>query len=156
MMLGQPKDSLSLTQLEGIWYINKSNFKMWLKSANHNPTFNYTIAYQKKCKGLKDVVAYQKNKKPKQIIGFDKPQNEQNTQFVWRGKGLLSLFKSKWQIIYYSNEFAIIHFQKTLVTGAGYDVISRQKKLSAETFHNVELQLKELGITDNLQIIQQN
>ncbi len=149
-------EMIPLEKLGGTWYINKSNFKMWLKKNNHNPTFNYSLAEKNGVKGLKDIVAFQKKKKEKEIVGFDTPLNSENTKFEWRGKGLLSLFKSKWEIIYSTNDFIIIHFQKTLVTAEGYDIISRQKNLPQALLELADSKLKELGIKEELTLIRQD
>ncbi len=147
--------AIPLTKLEGTWYINKSNFKMWLKKNNHNPTFNYAIEKKEGKEGLKDMVAYQKKKKVKEIEGFDKALDESNTKFEWRGKGILGLFKSKWEILYFGNDFAIIHFEKTLFTAEGYDVISRQKNPSPAILNLMDAALKELNISKELALIKQ-
>jgi hypothetical protein len=144
-----------LSRLEGTWYVTLSNFKMWLKGNKHNPAFTYTLQTRKGIKGLKDVVSYEKNHKPKQLLGFDKPCNEGATAFIWRGNGLLGLFKSKWEIVYSTAEWTLIHFQKTLATAEGYDVISRQKRFSPEMLIAIEAKLKELGVPE-LQVIEQN
>lgn len=150
-------DSLQnpMAKLEGTWYVNMSNFKMWLKGNKLNPQFNYSIQVKGDVTGLKDVVSYSKNQKIKTIIGFDKPLNIGATKFVWRGKGLLFLFKSKWEIIYQTNEWTLIHFEKTLATKEGYDVISRQKNFNDEMINSIKLKLKELGITEELTVIKQ-
>ena len=145
-----------LVKLEGTWYVNMSNFKMWLKSNNHNPRFTYTLKIRKGITGLHDVVSYNKHIKEKQITGFDKPLNKEATSFVWRGKGLLALFKSKWEILYQNETWTVIHFQKTLFTAEGYDVISRQKSFEEPMLESIRLKLKELKIVDNLQVIKQN
>lgn len=144
----------SLAALEGRWYVNLSNFKMWLKGDKHNPTFTYGVAVKKGSRGLKDVVSYEKKGRPRQIVGFDQVVDSAASSFVWRGKGLLALFKSKWQIVYRSGDVMLIRFEKTLATAEGYDVISRHKQLSAEEMAALLPRLEELGIR-NLQIIPQ-
>lgn len=144
-----------LAALEGTWYVHMSNFKMWLKGNKHNPAFTYTLAEKKGKRGLTDVVTYTKKNKTKQIIGFDRPENEQATRFTWRGKGLLALFKSRWEIVYSNKDWTLIHFEKTLATAEGYDVISRSKQLSAEETESVKLKLRELGIPELTLIPQQ-
>jgi hypothetical protein len=151
----KPADPDPLAALEGSWYVNLSNFKMWLKGNKHNPTFTYTLAERKGKRGLNDVVSFTKKGKSKQIVGFDKPENEQATKFTWRGKGLLALFKSKWEIVYSTNDWTLIHFEKTLATAEGYDVISRSKHLSIETIVVIKAKLKELGVPDLVLISQQ-
>ena len=146
-MLSAPSDNDPLSALEGTWYVHMSNFKMWLKGNKHHPAFIYTIQTRKGIRGFRDVVRYTKHGKTKQIVGFDRPENEQATSFTWRGKGLLALFKSKWEIVYQTDEWVLIHFQKTLATAEGYDVISRKKRFDPETIAAIQLKLKELGIS---------
>jgi hypothetical protein len=145
----------SLSHMEGTWYVNMSNFKMWLKGDKLYPKFNYSIKTKGNSIGLKDVVSYQKNKKEKTIIGFDKPENTPSTRFTWRGKGLLFLFKSKWEIVFQNSHYTIIHFQKTIATAEGYDVISREKKMDELAIAAIKAKLKELGITEELTVIKQ-
>lgn len=82
-----------------------------------NPTFNYTIMERKGDTVLLDEVKYLKKGKNKTIVGYDKTLDDSNTRFIWRGKGLLFIAKSKWEIIYISDNhrWAIIHFKKTLL-----------------------------------------
>jgi len=151
-----PNNEHPLTALEGTWYVNMSNFNMWLKGNKRNPRFTYTLQTKRRITGLKDVVSYDKHKKQKTIKGFDTPVNNSTTAFVWRGKGLLSLVKSKWEILYQTNDWALIHFQKTVFTAEGYDVISRQKSMDEKKMTSIKLKLAELGIKANLQSIEQN
>jgi lipocalin len=149
------KNTITLEALEGKWYILWSNFPMWLKGDKTSPTFNYKVATKNGIKGLTDNVEYLQNGIVKSIKGFDKPLNENNTSFEWRGNGLLSLLSSKWQILYFDNDenWAIIYFEKTLFTPTGYDIIAREKNLGEAALKNIKNKLKELKITENLQKI---
>lgn len=148
---------IELQDLEGRWYINQSNFPMWLKGDKTSPTFNYTIQEKGGKKGLLDVVEYQQNNTTKRIKGFDKVLDKQHTKFLWRGKGWMSILTSKWSIVHLSpnKEWAIIFFQKTLFTPKGYDVISRKKRLSSEQIQALDIQIKKLDIQVGLQEIKQ-
>lgn len=150
--------NIDLKALEGCWFINQSNFPMWLKGDKKNPTFNYQIQEKSGKKGLKDVVCYQQNGKSKSIQGFDVVLDDHNTEFLWRGKGWLFFVTSKWSILHLSKnkEWAIIGFEKTLFTPKGYDVISRQKELSLAQTQEIAHYLKQLNIQDTLHTIQQN
>jgi len=144
-----PQDQLiNINDLEGKWYINQSNFPMWLKGDRISPSFNYTVIKQKENFYLLDEVSYLKKGKIKYIKGIDKPTNNFNTAFVWRGKGMLHLLKSKWTVLHFDKQqqWAIIYFEKTLFTPAGYDVISRNEQLSPSLAQEVDNQLKLLGI----------
>ncbi len=139
---------LTLELLAGTWYIHFTNFPMWLKGDKLQPSFNYSIAEKNGKQGLTDIVRYQKNGKTKEIVGFDTPMNTENTQFKWRGKGLLALFVSRWEIKHYDEEqeWVLIYFSKTLVTPEGYDVITRKPKLSPAQESAIQDKLKALGM----------
>ncbi|MFY8001903.1 MAG: hypothetical protein ACOVSW_25150 [Candidatus Kapaibacteriota bacterium] len=148
---------LPINKLEGKWYILLTNFPMWLKGDKTSPTFNYTVETQNGITGLRDEVQSWKNGKKQQILGFDTPLDETNHRFQWRGKGLLSLLSSRWEIIYLdvTKEWAIIHFEKTLFTPEGYDVIARSQRISPETLASIQSILLELSINASLQPIVQ-
>lgn len=147
---------LNLADLEGKWYILYSDFPMWLRGDKRCPTFNYRVGKRRAVTGLQDEVVYEKKGRQKKIIGFDTPANPGNTSFVWRGKGLLSLLKSEWEIVYLdsNNSWGIIHFQKTLFTPQGYDVISREKSLDAARQQEMQNKLKTLGIDTRMVRVQ--
>ena len=63
--------------------------------------------------------------KSKSIVGYDTLDND---QFNWRGKGILKLFSSKWDIIYIDDEVLIINFSATLATPSGMDILLRNKQ----------------------------
>lgn len=151
------QNPLALETLQGTWYIHFSNFPMWLKGDKTNPTFNYTIEKQGGIEGLKDEVIYLKKGKQKSIVGFDKSTNTTNTQFIWRGRGFLSLLKSRWQVLYVdpTNTWAVISFEKTLFTPSGYDVISKNKQISSDFGEIVKGKLTELNIFETLTKIAQ-
>lgn len=142
---------MKIEALEGKWFVNMSNFPMWLKGDKTSPTFNYTLTKVGDNYILLDKVTYVKKGKEKSILGFDMPVNEALTEFVWRGKGILRILKSKWQIIHIdsNNQWAIIYFEKTLFTPKGYDVISRIRKLSTILEQDIKVKLDELGINLN-------
>lgn len=146
----------SLKKIEGTWYINMTNFKMWLTGKKKNATFNYWIETKSGVVGLKDHVIYTQRKKTKTYKGFDTPLNENATSFIWKGSGLLFFIKTKWQIIYQNDNYAVVHYDKTFATSAGYDVISRQKNLNEDTIKGIKVKLKELGIAGELAVIKQN
>ena len=126
---------LNLTDLEGKWNVSMTNFPMWLKGDKINPTFNYSLKENKDSLIIHDQVVYSKNGKQKSIVGHDKPLNLANTKFQWRGKGLMKILTSKWEIIHFSSEnnWMLIYFEKTTFTPEGYDVVTRQKELDEIT-----------------------
>jgi hypothetical protein len=149
--------TIPLHDLEGRWYVVLSNFPMWLKGDKTSPNLNYAVETKGAVTGLRDEVISQKRGKPQSIVGFDTPLDGANTRFQWRGKGLLALLTSRWEIVHLEahGEWAIIHFEKTLFTPEGYDVIARRKELSSEMLADIQLALRECGITAQLQPIAQ-
>ncbi len=153
--MGQHNTIIKLVDLEGKWFINQSNFPMWTKGKKTSPTFNYSILLNKQDTTISDRVEYFKKGKKQSINGIDKPLNTSNSEFIWRGKGVLSVLKSKWSILYLDkeNQWAIIYFEKTLFTPEGYDIISRNALLRADVEQKVKDKLSELGITQILKTI---
>lgn len=154
------EEKLQLEDYEGSWYINMTNFPMWLKGDKTNPTLNYKVGQRGNTNGLEDEVIYLENGKQKSISGFDKPLNENKTKFIWRGNGLLWLLSSKWDIVYLDREkqIAITHFEKTLFTPEGVDVISKKKELTTEEIQEIleVIKTKNLSIKGKLEVIEQN
>jgi len=141
---------VDLNALQGRWYIIHSDFPMWTKGNKIKPNFNYKIIERKGDTVLLDEVKYFKNGKEKTITGYDLIESQDNRSFTWRGKGLLSITKSKWRIIFFSddNRWAIIHFQKTLFTPEGYDVISRNKAIDYNLSLDIKAILSGLNISE--------
>ena len=141
----QDQNHISFKDIEGLWYVNLSNFAMWLKGDKLNPRFNYTIVNEET---LLDEVSFEKNGKTKQIIGYDTRDKKDQSTIIWKGKGILSLFKSNWQIIHYNSNYQIVllSFEKIAFTRAGYDVISRSKKLSAAALVAIKNVLSKLNL----------
>ena len=152
------KNKIELESIVGKWFIHKSNFPMWLKGDKENPSLNYSLVKIENEFILFDEVLYTINNKIKSIKGYDFPQNENNTSFKWKGKGILALLSSKWKFeyLYIENNWAIIYFEKTLFTPKGYDVISKSKNLDNHTLLQINTKLKELEILELLQNIKQN
>lgn len=150
-------EKISLELLEGKWYIHQTNFPMWLKGDKKKPTLNYSITTKKGKTVLFDEVLFTKNNQQKSIKGYDFVLNKYNTSFEWKGKGILSLLRSKWKIIFYhkENDWALIYFEKTLFTPKGYDVISKNKNLSIEVLNQINTKTKTLEIYDLMTDIEQ-
>jgi len=136
-----------LTLLVGTWFIHSTNFPMWLKGDKVNPTFNYSPVAKKEGV-LLDEVNYLKNGKQKSIVGYDTQDSKDTTTFVWRGKGLLYLLKSKWKVALLddSGQWAVIWFSKTLFTPEGVDIISRTPSLSPDIIHQIKAQMEQDSI----------
>ncbi|RYE23533.1 MAG: hypothetical protein EOP51_10210 [Sphingobacteriales bacterium] len=132
--------AILLQALAGTWFVVGSNFPMWLKGDKHNPTFNYTVVEKRGEEVLKDEVKYDKNVKQKVIAGTDHLNKEDKQTFTWRGKGLLFIAKSKWQVKLMDEhgQWAVIYFSKTLFTPEGVDIISRTPRLDSTTYATIK------------------
>ncbi|HLP20155.1 MAG TPA: hypothetical protein VK174_07640 [Chitinophagales bacterium] len=111
--------------LEGTWHLLYSNFKMWKGEDVANVTFNYTAIDKSSKPAMLDEVIYQKGKEQKTITGYDYPEDD--AKFTWRGKGLMSVLSSNWQVEWINDtkDCIIISFEKTLLTPAGVDILTR-------------------------------
>jgi hypothetical protein len=149
-------DFIPLEKLAGKWHIAMTNFPMWLKGDKTNPAFNYSLKTKGKIPGLKDEVTYLKKGKIKSIVGFDTPDHEKNTEFVWRGTGLLSMLSSKWKILHFSEKegWALIFFERTSFTPEGFDVITKVEKPNQKTIQHIRQKMHEMEINTPLKDLQ--
>jgi hypothetical protein len=120
---------------------------MW--KSNRNVVITYTPA-EGNTGGIHDLVSYQPldSDKRKEIHGFDTPDTEVPASYKWRGKGLLKVASSRWEILGYGQEeggWAVTYFQKTLFTPAGIDVYAKKHGgFSNELFEKIIAGLKQL------------
>ncbi|MCW3084195.1 MAG: hypothetical protein JWP12_1561 [Bacteroidetes bacterium] len=129
-----------LTQIVGTWFIIGTNFPMWLKGDKQSPSFTYTVTQHKGKEVLLDEVKYLKKGKTKTITGYDRADETKQNAFVWRGKGLLAIAKSNWEIklIDPQGNWVVIWFSKTLFTPEGIDIISRRQQLDEATLLEIK------------------
>lgn len=136
--------------LLGTWFICSTNFPMWTKGDKTAPTFNYSLYSEATEKPvLFDEVKYLKRGKEKSIQGYDYQDEKDPSKFTWRGKGLLRIAKSKWQVVLQDpqGQWAVIHFSKTLFTPEGVDIICRSPKPSPELLSAIK---KAMATEDKL------
>lgn len=144
------QDSFSFKEIAGEWFVTHSNFPMWKKGKKTNPSFVYDPVLKNGDTVLIDKVHFMKNGKQQTYNGIDYSLNENNTSFIWKGTGALRFMKSKWEIVYIASSTAwrIVHFEKTLFSPEGNDVISRNKYLTDQQLKEIEVKLKELGVVE--------
>ncbi|QIP14397.1 hypothetical protein G8759_18120 [Spirosoma aureum] len=128
--------------LLGTWFICSTNFPMWLKGDKTNPTFTYSVSDIKaETTVLLDEVKYQKKGETKTLTGFDYQSKNDSSTYTWRGKGVLGLLRSKWQIVLQdpNGQWAVIWFSRTLFTSEGVDIISRTpQQLPEKTLNHIK------------------
>ncbi|KAF2179344.1 hypothetical protein K469DRAFT_641139 [Zopfia rhizophila CBS 207.26] len=151
----------NLAWLEATWHVTHSTLPMWKK--NRNVQINYTIIPNTSPAHIDDLVTYQSisGTKVKTVHGVDKPFSPSNENtgreqaslgYNWRGKGLLAIASSKWEILGYGeeqgsgNRWVVTYFAKTLFTPAGVDIYSKDKQgLSKRTVEAIKAALAALG-----------
>jgi hypothetical protein len=126
--------NIFLHQLIGTWLIVGSNFPMWVKGDKLSPSFTYTLTQRRGKQVLYDEVSYLEKGKKKVIRGYDHQDPSNEKAFTWRGKGLLFIAKSKWQVKLMDDKdgWAVIWFSKTLFTPEGVDIICRSRPADPE------------------------
>ncbi len=146
----------TISLLEGKWYVVATNFPMWHKEKNVNPNLNYTNFRENNGKLIfDDCVMYSKNKTPKKIKGKDKQKNSNELEFVWRGNGLLKLFRSKWKVIANDKEgrWIAIYSTRTLVSPEGVDIVARNKNLSESEIKGIIAHLDKSYIHKPIELL---
>lgn len=134
-----------VSDIQGKWLIQASNFPMWLSGKRLNPSITYQ-AIPNEPEQLLDLVEYQKhNGKRKSIVGIDTAVQK---GFEWRGKGILKLLRSRWSVAGMKETILVIRFEASLVTPAGVDVLLKD---DADKHTNVKEILansfEEFGLT---------
>ncbi|WP_155368708.1 hypothetical protein [Catellatospora vulcania] len=112
--------------LPGQWRVLATTFPMWLSGRRLQPTFRYGLLPGEPF-ALSDEVSYRTRRgATKRIVGVDR-FDPSTGAFTWRGRGLLRVLSSKWQVEHLSDDrsLVVLSFARSLVTPAGLDVIGR-------------------------------
>lgn len=123
---------------------------MWKDNRNVVITYTPVAAHTG---GIDDLVEYQplNSDKQKTVRGFDAPDAVTPGKYQWRGKGLLKIASSEWEVLGYGNEeggWAVTYFQKTLFTPAGIDIYARQKGgLTKDLLEQIVAEMKKMPDT---------
>ncbi|KAK6512315.1 hypothetical protein TWF481_001203 [Arthrobotrys musiformis] len=150
-----PLPPLTPTALLKTWWVTTSTLPMW-KSAK-NIRITYTLIPS--TKNIDDIIHYNPRSGPpattstpeeaaklvtKSIHGVDYPlsEDDKDLTYKWRGKGLLFIATSRWQVVGYGGrdvraivgeggeevlegvEWVVTYFEKSLFTPAGVDVMT--------------------------------
>ena len=124
-MLTAPDEHALAELLPGTWRVVASNFPMWLGEDRLDPTFSYGLLGTEPLRLSDDVAYTTPGGDVKHIVGVDQWRGN---GFVWRGKGLLKIARSRWAISGTNDDQTVvaIRFEKTLFTPAGIDILVRE------------------------------
>ena len=136
------------------WHVTHSTLPMWKSKRNvrirYTPLEPSSSSIQKdNTDRLDDMVSYQSldGDKVHTVHGIDKcaSSGEARGEWDWRGKGLLKIAGSHWEVLGWGeeegtgNKWVVTEFAKTMFTPAGIDVYSRDREgLRPETLEKVK------------------
>lgn len=131
--------------LPGSWTVAATNFPMWVTGDRHHPRFTYRLLSRTPLV-LSDDVSYAEGGVDRHIRGRDTLRGD---GFVWRGRGLLAVARSRWSVAGRSEDGTIltIRFSRSLATPAGLDVIVREGTEHAELRAMIARSTEGLGLT---------
>jgi hypothetical protein len=145
-----------LSFLQGTWHVTHSTLPMWKQHRNVQITYTPLNPISKSDKNfmtfaargrsslnrLDDLVRYQtlKSDKMKTVHGIDTANSIAEEAWNWRGRGILALASSRWEVLGYGhegthadgNQWVVTYFAKTIFTPIGVDVYSRSREGLAE------------------------
>mmetsp|Transcript_23225 Transcript_23225/g.65210 ORF Transcript_23225/g.65210 Transcript_23225/m.65210 type:complete len:203 (-) Transcript_23225:105-713(-) len=165
-------DVASVNTLEGLWHITLTTFPMWLEKKKYSPSLTYGAKFDHGTfEGYTDLVQYKdKHGETEEIKGFDtliEPREGLRVtrallencalSFKWRGVGIEKLISSRWRFVCFGkdDQWAIISFESTLFTPAGFDVVARATNLTPAQHADVNVALANFGIPpEDLQPVQ--
>ncbi|KAI5458573.1 hypothetical protein BGZ63DRAFT_391657 [Mariannaea sp. PMI_226] len=160
--------SPSFDWLTTTWTVTHSTLSMWRSARNVRITYKLLPANADGYPRLDDLVEYEPSNKEgvrKTVAGID-TQGEDASSWDWRGKGLLLLIKSHWEILGWGEatttggqkeRWAVTWFAPTLFTAEGIDVYcDRKEGLSEETYAAILEALGSLGEPKLVALVEKN
>jgi len=159
--------SPSIAWLTETWHVTHSTLPMW--KDKRNVRIQYTLLppsspeiAQEDTDRVDDLVTYQSlsGEKVSTLHGIDKLAStcagtESRDAWDWRGKGLLKVAGSHWEVLGWGEEVAtgnkwvVTEFAKTLFTPAGVDFYSqRAEGVTEETLQGIKAALAEVEDED--------
>ncbi|MEV7404549.1 hypothetical protein AB0N93_29690 [Streptomyces sp. NPDC091267] len=121
-------------RLAGTWHIVCSSFPMWRGGRRTDATFTYTPlpGGSSGAPRMRDEVAYLVGGRTRRISGTDtRLTSRPGTVYRWRGKGLLAVLTSVWEVRETGEDDAwvVIVFSRSLLTPSGVDVVVRADRI---------------------------
>lgn len=134
------------TILPGTWKVRSTNFAMWLSRERKNPRFTYDLVGESPLTLRDDVSYLTADDVEKHVLGVDKWADD---GFVWRGKGLLAVARSRWTVAGANDASTVlaIRFEKTLFSPAGIDIIVRESAQVPELRSLIARNTEQFGLT---------
>ena len=132
--------------LPGAWLVNATNFPMWLSGDRLNPRFTYAVIGTDPLTLSDDISYTTAEGEVKHILGTG---TWADGAFIWRGKGLLALTKTRWSVIGMSTDAAVvvIRFERTRVSPAGVDILVREGESRPELRTFIAHHAESFGLT---------
>ncbi len=132
--------------LPGTWRIAATNFPMWLDGSRLQPQFSYGLLSASPLTLSDEVSFVTPEGEEKQILGKD---TLRRGEFVWRGKGVLSIASSRWRVSGADAErtLLVIRFSKSFATPAGIDIVIREGSAYPNLRRIVAGSTEELGLS---------
>lgn len=130
--------------LPGRWAIRATNFPMWLHGERRAPRIEYRMRRADPLV-LDDIVSYVHDRRgPGRIVGTDRLRGD---GFVWRGRGMLGVLRSRWVVAGLDGPVLAIRFARSVVTPAGADLLVREGEAMPELRTHAAERLEALGLT---------
>ncbi|KAK4985028.1 hypothetical protein LTR66_008303 [Elasticomyces elasticus] len=146
-----------ISWLAGTWHVTHATLPMWKSKRNVRIAYtpldpsDVSIAGHETDR-LDDLVSYQSlsGDKVHTVHGLDQASGV--GAWDWRGKGLLKIASSHWEVLGWGdepdvpeNQWVVTYFAKTLFTPAGVDLYSRQpRRLTERTVEDITRALMDI------------
>lgn len=132
-----------LRQVEGRWYLQFTGSPFWQKDQINTVTFNYQLMHVGDVLVLEDKVEYIRNSKMRFRLGYDYPIEEFERTFKWKGKGINRFFRNRFEISILTKEYMVLFFEKTVLSPACIDIVTREKNISQELEEEIFSQIEK-------------
>ncbi|KAF7347708.1 hypothetical protein MVEN_01528000 [Mycena venus] len=161
---GSDIGNVPYTDLRGTWLVVASTLPLWRNKKNVKITYSAIPGEPETT--FDDLVSYElrlakPGRSPSTVKGIDRLEKGASGRWKWRGKGLLMIATSKWQLLGFNvsptvqaasepseskpndPEWVITYFASTLFTPAGLDIYSRSKDALSDEF--IQGLIEEIG-----------
>ncbi|KAJ7727825.1 hypothetical protein DFH07DRAFT_851517 [Mycena maculata] len=155
---GSDLENVPYADFLGTWHVVASTLPLWKNKKN--VAITYSTIPGAPATTFDDLVTYEmrfakQGSTPSTVKGVDKLEVGAAGRWKWRGKGLLMIATSRWQLLGFhvsppnlnaqsdEPEWVVTYFASTLFTPAGLDIYSRTKDGLSDGF--IETMIEELG-----------